>query len=312
MIDSLFRTNLGYRKGEHIGFVYDNEHSRIARLVTDYCISKNLPINSNFLEYTSGTVLPANIKSLFLEDIPEVIIIALRENIWHTPERKIAKYERGKRLLNLLNSDDPPKSYLADIDRMKFIGRQLEEIMKESDKIYVFSEAGTAIEARIAKIFCETGDYTLPRSGGDFPAGEVGFGPIEESVNGIIVYDFKIQHVGFVKETPHLIRVKKDFVEILMASEAYKNLVKSNSILSYISEISLGINPIWIEVINKDSIIEEKNLGTIHFGQGSNLSYGHRAGPHFDCVILKPTVYFDSSLIMDRGVLNETYINLKA
>jgi len=50
------------------------------------------------------------------------------------------------------------------------------------------------------------------------------------------------------------------------------------------------------------------NLGTVHFGSGGNLSYGNREGPHFDAVILNPTVYLDDTLIMKDGKFKNTYL----
>ncbi len=64
------------------------------------------------------------------------------------------------------------------------------------------------------------------------------------------------------------------------------------------------------EISELFTLAEEKNLGTAHFGSGGNLSYGNREGPHFDAVIEKPTVYFDSKIIIENGRLNDKFIKL--
>ena len=309
-IKSLFETNSLHRERENIALIYDNNYSFVATLIINHCKESGLAIEPHLIGYLSETTLPQDIKPLFLSKKPEIIIIALKQNIWHTPERRIAKYEKGKRLVNLLHPEEPCESYNANLTCIKNVGTQLEHIIKKSKKINIYSKSGTEIEAKIGKVFYENGDYSHFASGGDFPAGEVGFGPVTGSVNGKIVYDFKIQHIGFVRNMPHVIYVKEDKIEILNASEEYKRLVESDNVLNYISEISFGINPIWTEVKNITSIVEEKNIGTIHFGQGSNLSYGSRKGPHFDSVILNPTVLLDGILIMDEGIMNKTYINI--
>lgn len=310
-IQNLMENSLGYKKGESITLVYDDNYQTIGNLMIKYCKERNIPITKILKEYSPNEILPGDIKSAFLDDKPEIVILGLSNNIWHTPERKIAKYQKKKRLVNLLHQGAPCVSYLADIQTMNKIGKQLSEILKESSRIHIFSNNGTEIEAQIGRTFCETGDYSNPLSGGDFPAGEVGFGPIEGTVKGRIVYDLKVQHIGFVKDSPHIIEVKNDEIAIVRASEKFKQLIAKDAIFRYLSEISIGINPIWAEVDNIDSIIEEKNLGTVHFGQGSNLSYGNRKGQHFDSVIQKPTIYLDNCLIMREGIFNESYINLK-
>ncbi len=310
-IQNLMENSLGYNKGESIILIHDHRYQLIADLIVKYCKEKDIPISCLFTNYQPHDILPSKVKSVFLGEKPEIIILGLSHNIWHTPERKIAKYQKKKRLVNLLHPNDPCPYYLADIQKMNKIGKQLSEILKESSKVHIFSNNGTEIEAQMAIRFCETGDYREPSSGGDFPAGEVGFGPVEGTVKGRIVYDLKVQHVSFVKNSPHIIEVKNDEITIIRASEKFRQLINQDSILKYLSEISIGINPIWVEVNDIDSIVEEKNLGTVHFGQGSNLSYGHREGAHFDSVIQKPTIYLDNCLIMKDGRFNERYINLK-
>jgi leucyl aminopeptidase (aminopeptidase T) len=260
--------------------------------------------------FSSEGQLDENTKSIFLDDSTKVIILALSRNIWHTKERKSAKYEREKRLINVLHPDLPCESYRADISYMRSVGRQITKILEESNhcQIHITTETGTDVRAMVGRVFCETGDYSSPRSGGDFPAGEVGFGPIELSVSGRIVLDYKIQHVGFVKDALHVIDVKEDEIYLVGGSKEYDTLLNSHTVLKYISEISIGINPIWTEVKNPSSIVEEKNQGTVHFGCGGNLSYGNREGPHFDSVILNPTIELDSQILMSKGVFNDNFI----
>ena len=50
---------------------------------------------------------------------------------------------------------------------------------------------------------------------------------------------------------------------------------------------------------------DEKVLGTVHIALGNNVTMGGNVnvGIHLDGVIKRPTVYFDHSLIMDKGKL---------
>ncbi len=305
---TLFEKSLNCQPDEHIGLIYDAAFSPIASSIIDYCSERDMKLDSHRFEYDGTSPLPEDIRLLFLERTPEVLIVALLSNIWHTPERWSAKHELGKRIANIIHPSEPCSSYLADISRMSRIGRPLEQLLLESTEIHITSPAGTDLTARIGKVFCETGDYRAPGSGGDFPAGEVGFGPQEGSVNGRLVYDFKVQHLGRVKDYPVVLMVKDDVVVTDFARRDFLPLLQRHDILRFVSEISIGINDVWTEVDEDSSIVEEKNFGTVHFGHGSNLSYGTRRGPHFDAVILNPSIVVDNRCIMSDGVFNEKYI----
>jgi leucyl aminopeptidase (aminopeptidase T) len=139
----------------------------------------------------------------------------------------------------------------------------------------------------------------------------VGFGPIEHSVHGELVYDFKIQHVGLVEDDHHRLHVEADEIQIVHGSNEFEELVSRYPTLRCISEVSFGINPVWTQVDSPHSIVEEKNLGTVHFGAGGNFSYGNRKGPHFDSVIHSPTVWLDGVPIMQDGRFLETFLSLE-
>lgn len=310
-IEYLIKQVLGYRKGEQIGLVYDSSYNTIIHRIVDYCQCESIPFREVPTNYKSEDFLPEEVKRSFLDSTSQIIIIGLKNNIWHSKERKEAKYGKKKRIVNLLYSDEPCESYFAEQNKLDFLGKQLAPIFAESVKMHILSETGTDLHAKIGKTFSESSYYNVPGSGGDFPIGEVGFGPLEGTVNGRLVYDFKIQHIGFVRNSHHVIDVKNDKISLVKTSKEFNELIHSHPGFEYISEISLGINPIWCEVENKSSIIEEKNLGTVHFGHGGNLSYGNRKGPHFDSVILEPTVYLDDWLIMEKGILNKKYIKEK-
>jgi len=303
-IEFLINSVLGYTFEENISLIYDKDFSIISSNIRTYC--ENNKINLDTFEYPKTS--SEKISKILLGDEYNIIIFALRKNLWHTPERKKAKYDLKKRLVNLLHPDIPCDSYLANISFMKKIGEQLFKILSEHETITISTSCGTKVNAKIGKIFCETGDYSTPASGGDFPAGEVGFGPIENSVYGKIFYDLKVQHIGVIKQ-PIEININADRIILEKENKSFTRLISTHPMLEYISEISIGINPIWSITDNKLSIIEEKNLGTVHFGHGANFSYGNRKGPHFDAVIQLPTIIIDDLVVMKDGAFNKKYIN---
>jgi len=310
LFENLLSRSLKIQPGESIGLIHDFTFRAAAQQLEDYCVATNVSLQRVEIGYTFGQVIPDDAKKFFLDDYPPIVVLGLRENMWHSPERKVAKYVKRKRVVNLLNPDGPCSSFAAPIETMVLVGSKLEELLHQTRMVHIFTEAGTSLTAEVGTVFCETGDYSRPGTGGDFPAGEVGFGPVERSVSGTVVYDLKIQHVGFVRQAPHRVVLVEDIASPVNCSDEYRRLVASHPSLNYISEISFGINSVIAEEENSQSIVEEKNIGTCHFGSGGNLSYGNRKGPHFDGVIMQPTVFLDGQLLMRNGVFNQDLLRL--
>lgn len=131
------------------------------------------------------------------------------------------------------------------------------------------------------------------------------------SVNGRIVYDLKVQHIGIL-EAPLILDVENDEIKRTKgrhASEFRQICQERGGILRYISEISLGMNPAGRLTSNRLFIPEEKNLGTMHCGHGGNASYGNRIGPHLDGVLNRPTVELDGNVVMKDGKLSPEFIH---
>lgn len=292
---------MGLLEDEIVGVIFDKEFKKIMMPLMIH-FRKNhikydrIPIDS---DYTYESI-PNDARRCILSEDNHVVIFGVKNNLWHTDERKSAKYELGKRMVNFIHpSSKLTPSFLTPPAALNENGRQLYEKIKRSRNWHVSTPTGTDINGKFAKEdktrFFENGDYSSKKSGGDFPSGEVGFGPEEGSVEGIIVFDYKVQHIGFCSE-PIKIRVEQDRINVISnnnASKTYQKFISKDQILSYISEVSLGINPDWSESPNPLSIVEEKNLGTVHFGHGGNKSYGNRIGPHFDAVIRYPTLELD-------------------
>ncbi len=58
--------------------------------------------------------------------------------------------------------------------------------------------------------------------------------------------------------------------------------------------------------------MEEKLLGTVHFGHGGNLSFGSRVGTHFDAVIRRPSVETGGVTILIDGQVNRELLSPNA
>jgi hypothetical protein len=309
-VNHLLKNVLNYVEGEKIALIFDRTFEKSVSEITTFLHGVAIPFSTYQYEHRYGLALPDNIREVFLGDENQILILGVYHNIWHSPERKEAKREKGKRLVNLIHPTGFCQSGLTDIDWLEAIATEVSLCVKRWDYVHVTSRSGTDLTALVDNTFCESGNYGWCGSGGDYPSGEVGFAPVLGSVNGIIVFDNKIQHVGNCKNFNHVVRVVNDEMTIIRGSQDYRDLIGHHKSLRYISEISIGVNPAFVESEDKQSIIEEKNLGTMHFGCGGNLSYGKREGPHFDSVILCPSLVINDQIVIENGRFNKKFLNL--
>ncbi|MDP2749892.1 MAG: aminopeptidase, partial [Nanoarchaeota archaeon] len=155
------------------------------------------------------------------------------------------------------------------------------------------------------KVDYDDGDYTMPGSFGNLPAGEASISPAENICSGLLVVDYSIAGIGKLKE-PVKIHIDHGFISEIKGGEQAKALAKMladvKSELAYnIAELGIGTND---QAKITGSVLEdEKVIGTVHIGIGNNASYGGKIDVpiHIDCVISKPTVVVDGKRLMEDG-----------
>jgi leucyl aminopeptidase (aminopeptidase T) len=195
------------------------------------------------------------------------------------------------RLLQAINVD-----YAAVDSRQEQIGRLLDK----AREVHVTSAAGTDLRLRVdgRKALLDTD--SLPR-------GEAYIAPIEASALGVAVIDkafFRGRLVESLRLTfsgghvsgmaaPDAAGVES-FRELLAASSGDKDVI---------AEFAVGTNPGVTEPIGNIAL-DEKIGGSVHIAIGMNERLGGRnkSNLHLDLVILKPTVWFDGTLVLENGV----------
>jgi leucyl aminopeptidase (aminopeptidase T) len=293
--------------GERLIFIHDSEFRVVAPTLKSVASRLGIRVDTREIEYDGIRPLDGATGSLLVGSEYGVILFGVVHNIWHTPERRRAKYELGKRLVAFVCSPEEigGAGSLADPKEIGAATRQLARYFATGMEVTVTTPGGSDFSAVIGTPFCEHGNYDVPGTGGDFPAGEVGFGPKLGSVNGHIVYDIKVQHIGLLQEPLHL-QVEQDRISELSGPAAGRfreTCAARGDILNFISEISLGLNPLVGVSAASAYIPEEKTFGTLHCGHGGNASYGERKGPHLDGVMARPTVTVGGRLVMRDGVI---------
>ncbi len=249
-LSNLLDKVLAIRPEDTVAVLYDEWGADTA-----HAINRLLPASQTSLQAVgrySAFHLPQESRRLLVDDVHNVCILCLRENIWHLPERKKAKYELKKRLAWLIAPLRDLRCDCAahDYSDMRILGRDLFRHFRTGRPFRVTAPGGTCLEARIGQPFLEDGFYDLPGTGGDFPSGEVGFGPQEGSVNGIICYDLKVQHIGCVAAGDIQIRVAEDEIVSVTGhkTRAFEAVLDAGDRSSrFIGEVSLGLNPLVVE-----------------------------------------------------------------
>lgn len=188
---------------------------------------------------------------------------------------------------------------------------KLKKLFDETDEIHITTEAGTDLYYNIKGIngISADGNYTLPGSGGNLPAGEVYAPPNGKRIEGKIVIDgsSRVQNGTILIKDPIKLRVKEgNIIEINGSNEAKEledtlnwaaSVAKHPGSVRRICELGIGLNP-KAKIIGA-TIVDDKVLGTAHIGIGSNYWFGGTiyAIIHLDQVFKNPKVYFDGKLV---------------
>jgi aminopeptidase len=145
----------------------------------------------------------------------------------------------------------------------------------------------------------------------NIPDGELFTAPVKDSVNGVISYNTPAKYQGFTYEN-----IVLEFKDGKIIKATANNTEKINEIFDtdegarYVGEFSLGFNP-YIEKPMKDTLFDEKIMGSLHFTPGScydDCNNGNKSAIHWDLVFIQRPEYgggdiwFDDVLIRRDGI----------
>lgn len=239
----------------------------------------------------------------------DCIILVTTHSWYHTPLRRRLKYEFKKRIVDCygLNLKMLKKGGLsARSSDLRKINSVLVKVAQDENSLRIYSKQGTEVVAFFQDLVCEYGDYYLPGSGGNLPAGEVAFCLQPGSVKGRVVFDLSFDFIG---------RVEKYFLEIKIAdgrikgvkgkfSSCLEEILEKDPRVGWVAEIAMGTNPLTI--FGHSILEDEKRLGAIHFGFGNDVSFGGKnQGLHLDGVLRKATLKVGNKFFLKDGKLNQ-------
>lgn len=202
---------------------------------------------------------------------------------------------------------------LVDMDAQKKFQTKLTELTKAASEVRITNKAGTDVTFRNdpnRPINSEI-DYSTP--GAHFLIGQIGWAPIEESINGRISFDGAYSgggdlEFGVLSETISYIVEKGRIVAFeggklaKKAEEYFKSLNDPNMYIA--AHVCYGCSP--NAKLEGCTTEDERIWGSTEWGfghQGPNYSGGEPrvAKSHVDGISLECSVWLDGELILDNG-----------
>jgi len=307
----LLTTSSGCKKNEKILIVTDFESYPVAKALWD--AAEEFHQKSMIMMEPRGMhgKEPTDLVADAMKNA-DVIFGATTYSLFHTNARREAS-KNGARFVNMVDyTIDMLKDggLYADFITQGKVNDQL-AIDMCGVKAHVTSALGTDLYADF------TGRPTCPQyarsikegSASSPPNVECAVAPIENSTHGVIVVDGSIPHpeLGLIEEPIRLTIEEGKIVEISGGKQAsiLKEVLDSfeDPNAYYVGEVGVGMNPLC--TLNGRMLEDEGAYGTVHFGFGSNISFGGniQSACHLDMVIKDPVFTVDDKLIVDKGTI---------
>ncbi len=142
---------------------------------------------------------------------------------------------------------------------------QLVEYLESASEINLTRPTGTDLTMSVNGMHAINGDGR-----GNLPDGEVFTAPIVDSINGIVKFDFPVQHAGQTIEDVTLTFEQGEVVEHHAATNesTLTSLLNTDSGARRLGEIGFGMNR-GIDQFTQNILFDEKMAGTVHLALGS-------------------------------------------
>ena len=293
---------LNIKPYEKVSIVTDKKLLKIGQALYTACREINFDTVLIVMEPTGrdGAEPPAVVAQAMKAS--DIVIAPTLYSLTHTK----ARIEAGKAGAKVVTMADVSEfsfskgGLTADYWEVKRLTEKMFSVVRHSHNVEVKSSNGTNLTFSVDKRewYKDTGIIHKPREMGNLPAGEVFVAPVENSVNGTIVFDsFKLAENGLklIVKDGKVEKVVGNAQPLLKIFEEFGDKAKQ------VAEFGIGSNP--KSKIIGNTLEDEKVLGSVHFALGSNYSFGgkNKLAFHKDGIITKPTVMIDNKLIIKNG-----------
>jgi len=238
---------------------------------------------------------------------PDIFINVLRGPAQETPFRiKIIKLETRKGRSRLghcpgITMDMLTEGALSltreENAEMQDKARNLLALLQDVESVHVTAPGGTdfTLSVKGRTWFTDTAIDWKTMKWMNLPTGEVLVGPVETSMNGVLVADVAAGGIGPLK-TPITIKVEngkvvdvqsddKEVLQVVLDTQATDKMAK------YVGEFAFGLNPRARLV---EEFLECEKVSAIHVAFGNNMDYpgvtANNSATHQDFLVDRPTV----------------------
>ncbi len=309
-IQTILTTNLGVKKKEHFLILYDPTRERLAnrfKKVADETIEKVEMLKIAELKI-NGQEPPKRAAEALKKCNTAVILTS--KSISHTKARRDAT-AKGVRIGSMPGITESIIRRSIDIDypQLKEDTKKVALAMNKAKKVKITTALGTHIELSIkgrkghglsAGIFTKKGKW------GNLPEGEAFIAPLEGTAQGHFVVDGSIAGIGkvshpiiFFVDSGNVVRITNG----KKPTQIEQMISKVGDKARNIAELGIGLNR--KAKVTGTVLEDEKAYGTCHIAMGNNIGFGGKVDVpfHIDCVIKKPSIWFDGTLVMKKGKL---------
>ncbi|MEM5802123.1 MAG: aminopeptidase [Candidatus Aenigmatarchaeota archaeon] len=301
-IEKILTNCFNIRPNTKILIVTDSKMLKIAK--NFYDIAKEISFHSYLISMKprkrDGEEPPKKIADLIKNS--DIVLAITSKSLTHT-KAAIEACRKGVHIASMPNLSKfsiTKGGLLADYKIVSKLCKKMLKKVSNSKNIKIISENGTniefSVEGREWKV--DEGLFLEKPKLGNLPAGEVFVAPLENSVNGTIVFDFFELAKGKIK-----LEIGRGKVIKLMgkAPKLLKIFQTLGSKARQIAEFGIGCNP-KAKIIG-NSLEDEKVFGTVHLALGNNIGFGgkNKVDFHKDGIIKKPTVIVDGKILIEDG-----------
>ena len=310
------QTCLGVKPDEKVLVVTDTDKVDIAMALwaAAHAIGADAILTVMKPRAYQGEELPEPIAEIMKAS--DVIFITTAQGVFHTKARMEAT-KAGARIAAMPHISEDMMTVggmTADYGKVSELSWKLAKVLEKGKNVRITTPAGTSLTMRLVSeerlsppIFVDHGLFVEPGSCGNLPAGEAEVTPVEELTEGTAVIDGSMVPVGIIKD-PIILTIERGKVvkidgktEAVELKKYLEGLQDPNAY--WVGELGFGTNE-KARVTGK-VLEDEKVLGTVHIGLGTNVSMGGKiqSKTHIDGVMLNPTVELDGKTIIKDGQL---------
>lgn len=204
----------------------------------------------------------------------------------------------------------------VDYPKLLEMGALLCEIIKQADKVEIYSPGGTSLVAyNQGRNTRQSGKLAEKKGEPIMLGGQVSWCPMEETINGRLVFDgalFPPESLGKLNESVALTLEDGRVTKVEGGAEAKvfeRWLASFNDPNMYrLAHYSLGFNP----GVTKPSgriVEDERVFGSIEMGIGTQgaqiMGKTWQAAAHTDGIVLNPTIILDGRVMEEEGVYKD-------